>query len=197
MNPGVGQAPCVFTELCSAAGLLVRGSSGETISFPLQRFFSKTELRVLPPPPAHAAPGLEHPGALQSAHRQTSSAEEESRTLPATAPTPLAQVPHGGAGGPHCAWWAARGAGEAGGPPGQACPMVSLLSAPAGPVGCSWAGSWGEVYCKGQSVLRKVTEANQQSAESQVTAQESVYPEHEPLMGAVGSELFRCHHSPA
>ena len=72
-------SPCVFTELCGAVGLLMRGSSAETISFPPQRFFSKTELHVLPPTPAHAAPGRERPGALQSARRQTSSAEEEAR----------------------------------------------------------------------------------------------------------------------
>ena len=150
-------SPCVFTELCGAVGLLMRGSSAETISFPLQRFFSKTELHVLPPTPAHAAPGRERPGALQSARRQTSSAEEEARPQhPLPGPRFLTGMPAG-----RTALCGLRGEPvRLSGPrarPAPRPPCYALLQARLGVPG----QDAGEGYCKGQSVLRKFVEADQ------------------------------------
>lgn len=129
----------------------------------------------MPPPPAHAAPGRERPSALQSARRQTSSAEEEARAHPATAPTPPAQVPRGGCRRACCAGQAARGAGEAGGDRARPPPHLPAVHS-SRPSRVFLGRILGWVYWKGRSALRKFIEANQQSAKSQVTAQESVLP---------------------
>ena len=142
MNPGVGQALRACLQNCEVLWDCWWGVPQQRQSpFPCRGFSLRLNC-FLPPPPAHAAPGWERPSALQSARKQTSSAEEEARAHPATAPTSPAQVPRGGAGGP-----AALGRLQ-GGPvklwgtaPGL--PHTSLLCAPAGPVECSWAGSWG------------------------------------------------------
>lgn len=174
-------SPCVFTELCGAVGLLVRGPSAETISFPLQRFFSKAEL-FLASSPCTCGSWAEAPQ-CPAVSPQTDKLcrgggkGPSSHSAHSTRPGSLQGCRRAG-----CAGRAARGAGEAGGD--RARPPSHLPAVRSSRPSRVFLGRiLGRVCWKGRSALRKFTEANQQSAESRVRAQESVLPGHVPVWG--------------